>query len=253
VGQSYDDAVERAFEIDQHRGGYMGAAVLQALSVLPLAVVFSYLYRVTAYRRPETPRAALILGVAGPLVLAVIAVLGAVNELNVVDRVIEGLREDPRHPEAAIDFAEDERAEGPAVALSAIGAGGSLATAAATVFLAINARRAGVLSSFMGILGVIVAIFSVLVGQPPIVQWFWFGALGVLFLGRWPTQRGPAWESGEAEPWPTAAEQRAARAGEEPAPELPGEEDEPDEDPVSADPDVPAHPRSKKRKRKRRR
>ncbi|MDQ3933819.1 MAG: hypothetical protein M3340_04220 [Actinomycetota bacterium] len=236
----------------------MGAAVLQALSVLPMPVVFGYLYRVVAFRRPEIPRAALILGVAGPLILAVIAVVGAINELDVVDRITEGLRDDPKHPEAAVDFAEDERAEGPAVALSAIGAGGSLATAAATIFLAIHARRAGVLSSFMGILGVIVALFSVLVGSPPVVQWFWFGALGVLFLGRWPTARGPAWESGEAEPWPSAAEQRAAREGALPEAaaeedDEPVEDEEEDDEPASADPDVPVHPRSRKRKRKRRR
>lgn len=231
----------------------MAAAVLQALSVLPVPIVFGFLYRVVAYRRPEIPRAALILAVAGPLVLAAIAVLGAINELNVVDRVVDGLRAHPLPPERAIDFAEDERAEGPAVALSAIGAGASLAMAAATIFLAINARRAGILSSFMGILGVIVALFSVLVGQPPVVQWFWFGALGVLFLGRWPTTRGPAWESGEAEPWPTAAEQRAAREGAEPERSLPEEDEYEGEEPQSADPDVPAHPRSKKRKRKRRR
>ena len=225
--------------------------------MLPIPVVFSYLYRVTAYRREETPRAALILGVGGPLLLAVIAVAGAINELNVVDRVVDGLREQPRPPEEAVDFARDERAAGPAVALSVGGIVASLATAAATILLSLNARRAGILSSFMGILGVIVALFSVLVGQPPIVQWFWFGALGVLFLGRWPTARGPAWESGAAEPWPTAAEQRARAAGEEP-PARGGRRGEPDEaeladEPESVDPDVPAHPRSKKRKRKRRR
>jgi hypothetical protein len=37
----------------------------------------------------------------------------------------------------------------------------------------------------------------------------------MLFLGRWPgaAGRGPAWETGEAIPWPSAAERRAEAAG----------------------------------------
>jgi hypothetical protein len=41
-----------------------------------------------------------------------------------------------------------------------------------------------------------------------ILQLFWFAALGMLFLDRWPGGRGPAWQTGEAIPWPGAAEQR---------------------------------------------
>ena len=36
----------------------------------------------------------------------------------------------------------------------------------------------------------------------PIIQLFWLSALGALFYGRWPSGRGPAWETGEATPWP---------------------------------------------------
>jgi hypothetical protein len=262
VGQSFDDAAERAIEIDEHRGGYLLSGILQALAVLPLPVVFTYLYRVISFRRPETPRAALYLGVVGPILLAVIAVVGAINELGVADRVVEGL---PLPPDDAVDFAKDERAEGPALAFSAIGAASSLATGAALIFVAIHGRRAGIMSAFMSILGVISALFFVLVPPPPIVPWFWFAALGALFLGRWPTGRGPAWESGEAEPWPSAAQARAEQAGGE-APargglfggrarvdEEPDEDYEDDEEYEDAEPGPTPHPRSKKRKRKRRR
>ena len=50
---------------------------------------------------------------------------------------------------------------------------------------------------------------------PVIIQAFWLGALGLLFLGNWPGGRGPAWETGEADPWPSAA--AAARPGRRPA------------------------------------
>jgi hypothetical protein len=63
----------------------------------------------------------------------------------------------------------------------------------------------------MAILGVIAGVLLVLQLVPlvPIViQAFWLGAIGALFLGNWPGGRGPAWESGEPDPWPSAAERR---------------------------------------------
>jgi hypothetical protein len=137
----------------------------------------------------------------------------------------------------------------------------------------------------MGILGIIVGALFVLpiLGQVPFVQLFWVGAIGLLALARWPQGgRGPAWETGEADPWPTARdraeEMAAARAAREeefsddrddepsrsraavgagrrrggPAPELTADLDG---DGDGAQPErrqSPQHPRSKKRKRKRR-
>jgi hypothetical protein len=57
------------------------------------------------------------------------------------------------------------------------------------------------------------------------VQAYWLGALAMLFAGRSPNGTPPAWQSGEAMPWPSAAEMReqrvrdaeARRGGDEPA------------------------------------
>ena len=110
----------------------------------------------------------------------------------------------------------------------------------------VNGMRVGLLSRFMGVLGIIVGALLVLPlipGGQGVVQIFWTAALGALFLGKWPGGRGPAWESGTAEPWPTAADrQRAATGtGEEPTDAVPadgGEEQQP-------------APQRRKRKRKR--
>ena len=101
----------------------------------------------------------------------------------------------------------------------------------------------------MGSLDVLGALLQV--GQG-FVQLFWVMALGFLFLNRWPGGRGPAWETGEPIPWPSAAERRAESAGgEEGGAEAidPPDAPEPEREVV---PPVP-HPVSKKRKRKRRR
>ena len=69
----------------------------------------------------------------------------------------------------------------------------------------------------------------------------------MLLLDRWPGERGPAWDTGEPIPWPSAAEQRARAQGIEPAAK---QEAEPE--PSGSAVATATHPRSKKRKRKQR-
>jgi hypothetical protein len=98
----------------------------------------------------------------------------------------------------------------------------------------------------MGALGIFAGLLVVLpiIAVAPILQPLWLLALGALFLQKWPGGVPPAWRTGQAEPWPTAAQQREAR-GKRPAARVP-----------DAAPDEPRepklHPSSKKRKRKRR-
>jgi hypothetical protein len=126
----------------------------------------------------------------------------------------------------------------------------------------------GLLTRFMGILGVIVgvAVAPILpIDQQGIIRVFWLAALGLLFLGRWPSGTPKAWVTGEAEPWPTQQQLRerreAARAErDERAPSSGGRSSTPKTPPPAAPsprrPDPAAagsdHSASKKKKRKRR-
>ncbi len=95
--------------------------------------------------------------------------------------------------------------------VAGFGLAGTVAVAFLFVMLPLRARRVGLMSPFMGILGVICGVLLVLPlipGVPVIIQAFWLGALGLLFLGRWPGGRGEAWETGEEVPWPTPAQRR---------------------------------------------
>src|SRR5256885_298642 len=68
-------------------------------------------------------------------------------------------------------------------------------------FVSLNAMLAGLLSRFMGVLGIILGVLFVLpLIASPVIQLFWLLALGVLFIDKWPGGRGPAWEAGEAVP-----------------------------------------------------
>lgn len=195
--------------IDENATDLLVIAGLNGLGVLCMGGVLVYLFYATKARRPELQQAALVLAIAGPLLYG--AVLIALNLVRL----------DLAADFAALPGAEQtdrsaKRLEDDSI-LSDVGLVGlapSLAFGFSFVLIGLNAMRAGLLSRFMGILGIIVGVLYViplLGGGPPIVTIFWTAALAVLFLGRWPGGRGPAWASGEAIPWPSAMEAAKAR------------------------------------------
>ena len=267
------DVVEELVSEHNHSGQYLAAIWLQGISIALLAAVLVYLFRATKYRRPAVPGALLYLAAVLPVVVGALTVISGIEHLDAANRVFPRL---PLPPKAATDLANHETLHGTAAAVGYVAAAAGLALAFAVGMVSINARRAGLLSGFMGVLGAIVGALLVVggfLGMPPIVQYFWVTALGLLFLNRWPGQqgRGPAWDSGEAEPWPTAAELRGDRTaaslkgdGRDRPPPSRGRTREPIEEAYEADGDyaedeeepqsaTTSHPRSKKRKRKRRR
>jgi hypothetical protein len=275
-----DDAVDSLFQIHRHAGPFVAGSILQAISIALLGPVLVFLYRATLHRRPEVPRAAYWLALLAPPAAGVLAIVGAIERRDAANKVVTTLSKHPLRPHDAIEFAKHQLTSGTPGTIGYVGLVVLLALAFAIGFNSIQARRAGLLSQFMGILGVIVAVLLVLplFGQLPIVQYFWAVALGLLFLNRWPGgNRGPAWDTGEAVPWPTAAELRADREGTDPRaarrePRPPprwlerfsgagaasGGEGDTDAAEVEETPEPRAieptpHPRSKKRKKKRRR
>jgi hypothetical protein len=177
--------------------------------------------------------------------------------------------------------AKDKLQSGSVTTVAYIGLVANLLLGTAFVLIGMHSMRSGLLSKFMGILAVIVGALTAvpLLGGAPVVQLFWLIAIGVLFLNRWPQGRGPAWDAVEEIPWPTAQSRRDAIAGDgggggraaparggggglfgnrqRPAAQVADEPDD-EEAPVqhtreAARPRPSAdHPRSKKRKRKRR-
>ena len=117
----------------------------------------------------------------------------------------------------------------------------SIASGLATILISLNAMRAGLLSRFMGVLGIILGgLFVLPLIASPIIQLFWLIALGAMFMGTWPGGRGPAWETGEPVAWPSS--QRFAPPGRDPEPE-------PEPDP-EAEPAATPNPRASRKKKK---
>jgi hypothetical protein len=232
-----DNDKETLLAIHDNSGALIASAVIQAFCFLALIGVLYYLFRAIQARKPDFPSWALPLLVAGPVLLALAGILSDLERVDIADKFVSSGAE-------SVNRAEDLLDDRDAVS-TAVGSGGTLTIAIAFVLISINAMRAGLVSRFMGILGVIIGVLYVLPILPGlIVQVFWLGAIGGLFLGIWPGGRGPAWEKVQAIPWPSQVQRAAANeetAGSiPPEPELEGEADS-----------EPKNPRkSKKRKRR---
>jgi hypothetical protein len=229
--------------VDEQTGPYATSAVLAAIGALIVIGVFLYLFRAAVARGAAVPRWFVYLIVGAPILYAISTVWATVEVIGIADDFAAGT---PIRGDAGTDRARD--LSDSAALLLGVSTAGTVGLAFLYVMLPLRARRVGLLSPFMGILGVVVGALIVFRSQFPglatVVQAFWLGALGALLLGRWPGGRGPAWASGRAEPWPTAAQRRGLRP-------MPGEEQEPTLDPTPPEPEpVPERPKSRKRRRK---
>ena len=123
------------------------------------------------------------------------------------------------------------------------------------MLISLNAMRAGLLTKFLGYLGIIAGVLTIIPLVPiPIVEAYWLLALAYLLSGRWPSGVPPAWSTGEAVPWPGRQQQvRAARG--EPATSRPARArcHKPAPETVGAPAPAPVSTRSTTPKRKRKR
>jgi MFS family permease len=252
-----------AVDVGQSPGLPIVGAVLYALGAMAIFFALAYLFRATRARRPTLPQAALILAAIGAVgfaigrgVAEVARYLGAADFVDAVDK--------------SNSAASDALSPTASLVGQVIGQASALALGFAFVLIALNAMRVGLLTRFMGVLGMIVGVTLVLpLDTQGIIRIFWLAALGLLILGRWPAGTPKAWATGEAEPWPTQQqlrEQREAARGAarepkaEPAPARPPRpERKPTPAPTAPTPRRPdaagpsaPHSASKKKKRKRR-
>lgn len=238
---TYDDSAGLLVAVHKHPAGTIAAAVLQSLAVVLLIPVLLYLLTATRARRPETPHQLQPLTLIAPVLAAILGIASSALQLRAANHYFHPLV--PLAPHDAVDRADHFIRQSPAQVVGYVGFIAGFAVGGAIALVSVNAMRAGLLSKFIGILGVILGVLTAIplfFGGPSIIQFFWLLALGVLFLNRWPGARGPAWESGEAIPWPSAAEVRARQQEAEP-------------EPAASATATATQPRSKKRKRKRRR
>jgi hypothetical protein len=181
--------------------------VINGLGLLALAATLMFLFTAVRARKPETAPATWYTAIAGGVLAAVGGIAyGVVITLKAHDFATHGAQ---TYPQA------NSLLSGAALAaLQYAGLLGSLLVAVSFVLISLNAMRVGLLTRFMGYLGMVAAGASLLlIGSAPalLIEVFWLLAVGYLLAGRWPNGEPPAWRTGQAEPWPSAAEVREQR------------------------------------------
>jgi hypothetical protein len=185
------------------------ASVINAVASLAIAGTLLFLFRAARSRNPERVKSWIryIILVGG--VLAAIA--------GVVYAIVVAIKVHQFATTGSQTYAEANHLTSGAglLGLQLIGQLAALLVAVAFVLVSLQAMNQGLLSRFMGYLGMFAgALVLFQITQVPVVQTFWLLAVAYLISGRWPTGVPPAWQSGRSEPWPSSAEMRARRAAE---------------------------------------
>jgi hypothetical protein len=181
-------------------------AVINGLGLLAVAWTLSYVFSITRARNADLRTWVRGIAIGGGILAAITAVVYAILiAIKAHQFVTTGDQTymEANHLTSATGF----------VAVPVVGQLGALLLAVGFVMTSLNAMRVGLLTRFMGYLGIFVGVLVLFpIGSPvPIVQGFWLLALAYLFTGRWPSGVPPAWSSGKAERWPSSQEMREER------------------------------------------
>jgi hypothetical protein len=206
-------------------------SLMTALSITALTLVLLFFLDATRFRRPGTWPAARPLLLVGGFGLAIFSFLHQIISAIETHNFAKG-------HDFTIHAVNNALTTGALnVSTGYIDLLVGLAFVVAIIVTMVNVIRVGLLPRWVGIVGMLVGvlIFLPIGGETlDVITAFWLAALGLLNAGRWPNGDLPAWTSGEARPWPSQAQARAARRGEaigqpalagaeiSPAPNMPG-------------------------------
>lgn len=234
-------------DLHDHSSTVTLVSVLQGAGFLLLVAPLVYLFRAAAARSERVRTQFLPLIVLAPIALGASAVVNGVTANQAADAFANGEgTAGLSKPEATKECAEerkedasgfagdfgsgkgaitacasekieDDRAEDAieGVSLHRVGEGiqfgGLIALAFALIYGCLHAMRVGLLTRLWGSLGIAFGAASVF----GLFQFsaIWFLYFGLLVAGWLPKGRPPAWESGEAMPWPTPGERAARELG----------------------------------------
>lgn len=234
-------------EAHAHGGSVLLSGLMQTVAFMLLALPLVFLFRAVQARSDRVRPQLIGLIVAAPLFLAAssavaIGITGeaadsfvagdAKPELTVAEAREECSEEredegadfladeyDPAQGETPQRACEDRKLEDDAASratrdatlaplATGLGLAGAFGFVVALLYTGLWAMRTGLLSRFWGSVGMVAGI-AFLLGPLFLVALVWFVYFGLLCLGLVPGGRPPAWEEGEAVPWPTPGEKAA--------------------------------------------
>ncbi len=260
--------------VNEHSGAVVASSVVRAVGLILLAVPLVYLFRAVQARSDRVKGGLIAIVIVAPLFLAISSGLtgpankeaaenfisGSVKPTMTVAEAKEKCESDlsdegksdfankyePKQGESAEAACEERKLQDDAASkavgeaslapiISGLGIAGTLGLIVTLIYCGLWGMRTGLLTRFWGSLGMVAGI-AFLLGPLFIVTLVWVVYFSMLVLGFLPGGRPPAWEAGEAVPWPTPGDRAAAELepeeGEVVTPEGEGDsEDDADDDP----------------------
>jgi hypothetical protein len=209
-GQANPAISPRASEVKfiSHNAFSLNAgSVIAAIAIGALTLVLLVLADATRFRRPQSWAPARYLVLYGGISLAIVSIAHqAVSSIETHNFAVG--HDLSNH---AVDLALTKGTANEITVYLDLLAG--LALAVGMIATVVNALRVGLLPRWMGVLGMITGLLIFLpIGGATleVVPAFWLVMMGILYIGKWPNEEPPAWRSGEARPWPSRAQTRAA-------------------------------------------
>jgi hypothetical protein len=198
--------------ISSHALGLIAGGALEAISLLALTAVLLLLLDAARFRRPQVSPRARPLVLYGGIATAVVVIAHLVVIAIQTHNFAVG-------HDFSTNAVEQARTKGTLnLVTSLLVLLAPLLFAAGMIISSLNAQRVGLFPRWMGVIGIFSAILITPFGQAfgvdlKVVPAFWMVMLGILYSGRWSKGDPPAWEAGEARPWPSGAQLRAERQG----------------------------------------
>ncbi|MBK5221262.1 MAG: hypothetical protein JJE35_16005 [Thermoleophilia bacterium] len=252
------------------------AGAATCIGYLLLTAPLYFLFRAAQVRSPRVKNQMVGIVILGPLLLGLSAPLISGGTQEAANKYLDGNAKltltpaeaknecaDDKQDKSAEEFAEDFEPSAGQTPLAACedkkteedkasnairdstllkigqfaGLAGGFSLLVGLLYTGLWTMRTGLLTRFWGSLGMAVG-FASLIGFSPLT-FIWFIYVGILLLGILPASKPPAWEAGEAVPWPTPGEKAAAAM----------EPEDPDTiDVGSAEVDPTEQPRKRKRR-----
>jgi hypothetical protein len=185
----------------------IAGAVFNGIGLVILAATLVFLLSATRARRPGTSQGTTITASIGGILAAAGGIAYGIEISSKAQQFVA-------HGAQTYVQANSLISGGSLAVLQYAGLLGSLLLAIAFVLVSLGAMRVGLLTKFLGYLGIIAAAASILLIESlpaQAIQIIWLLSVAYLLAGRWPSGDPPAWRSGEAVPWPSAAEVRERR------------------------------------------
>lgn len=244
---------EQLRSLSEHEGELLLSAVTGALSLGLIGAPLLYLFKAAQARSDRVSGAMVGFPILASGLLFIQGVLLGVGQADLASKFVA----DAGAGGDVYNLLEDLSDDSTVLAITqSLSLPAFLALIISMVYVSLQAMRVGLLTRFMGSLGMALGFGVILfpfLGVPYVAALLaiivWSSYAGFLILGRVPRGRPPAWETGEAMPWEAQGES-APRSSSEP------DVVEGDAEEVFAGEDLKDHTarreRAKKRKRKRR-